>query len=49
MLGIAEHELKSMFSGWKLDTRLGLARAKMKMRLVLINRFVGVEWFIHIN
>src|SRR6267378_4754073 len=35
MLGIAEHKLKRMFSGWQFDTRLGLARAKMKMRLVL--------------
>jgi len=49
MLGVAQHELKSMFSGWKFDTRLGLARAEMKMRLVLCNRFIGVEWFVHIN
>src|SRR5882672_10283716 len=49
MLGIAEHELKGMFSGWQFDARLGLARAKMKMRLVLWNWFVGVEWFGHIN
>src|SRR5260370_2559558 len=49
MLGVAEHELKGMFSGWKFDTRLGLARAKMKMRLVLWNRFVGVERFGHID
>src|SRR3979490_935251 len=38
-----------MFAGRQLDTCLGLARAKMKMRLVLCNRFVGVEWFVHIN
>src|SRR5258708_20206310 len=49
MLGIAEHKLKRMFSGWQFDTRLGLARAKMKMRLVLWNRFVGVERFGHID
>ena len=49
MLGIAQHQLKRMFAGRKFDTRLGLARAKMKMRLVLWNRFVGVERFGHIN
>src|SRR6267143_1112350 len=49
MLGVAQHELKSMFSRWKFDTCLGLARAKMKMRLVLCNRFVGIERFGHIN
>ena len=38
-----------MSAGRQLDACLGLARAKMKMRLVLCNRFVGVEWFIHIN
>ena len=49
MLSIAQHELKSMFPGWKFDTGLGLARAKMKMRFILCNWFVGIEWFIHVN
>ena len=31
MAGVAQHELKRMFSRWKFDTRLGLARAKMQM------------------
>ena len=49
MTGVAQHELKCMFSGWKFDARFGLARSKMKMCLVLRNRFVGIERFIHIN
>src|SRR3982074_1208982 len=49
VIGVAEHELKRMVAGWKFDTRLGLARPKMKMRLVLWNWFVGIERFIHIN
>src|SRR5882724_5933433 len=35
MFCIAQHKLERVLSGWKFDTRLGLARAKMKMRLVL--------------
>src|SRR5882672_1505805 len=49
MFCIAQHQLESVLAGRKLDTRLGLARAKMKMRLVLCNRFVGVERFGHIK
>jgi hypothetical protein len=49
MLGIAQHQLERVFSGRQLDTCLGLTRSEMKMGLVLRYRFVGIEWFIHIN
>src|SRR6202022_824562 len=49
MLGIAQHQLESVLAGRQLDARLGLACSEMKMGLVLWNRLVGIEWFIHIN
>ena len=49
MIGVTQHQLQGMLAGWKFDTRLGLARSIVKMRLVLWNRFVGVERFIHVN
>src|ERR1700682_4164826 len=49
MLGIAQHQLESVLAGRQLDTRLGLACSEMKMGLVLWDRLVGIEWFIHIN
>ena len=49
MFGVAQHQLKRMFTRWKFDTRLGLTRPEMKMRLVLCNRFLGIERFIDIN
>src|SRR3981189_2654131 len=38
-----------MLAGWKFDARLSLAGSKMEVRLVLRNRFVGIEWFTHID
>ena len=49
MLGIAQHQLERVFSGRQLDTCLGLTRSEMKMGLVLWDRFVEIERFIHIN
>ena len=49
MLSIAQYQLKSVFAGWQLDTCLGLTRSEMKMGLVLRDRLVWIEWFIHIN
>src|SRR5580692_32333 len=49
MTRVAQYQLKCVFSGWKLDTGLGLSGPKMKMRLVLCNRFLGIDWFTHIN
>ena len=49
MLGIAQHQLESVFAGRQLDTCLGLTRSEMKMGLVLWDRFVEIERFIHIN
>src|ERR1700693_2959978 len=49
MLGIAQHQLERVFAGWQLDTCLGLTRSEMKMGLVLRDRLVWIEWFIHIN
>ena len=49
MLSIAQHQLESVFAGRQLDTCLGLTRSEMKMGLVLWDRLVEIEWFIHIN
>ena len=49
MLSIAQHELESVFAGRQLDTCLGLTRSEMKMGLVLWDRLVGIEWFIHVK
>ena len=49
VLSVAQHELKGMLTRRKFDARLGLARSKMEMRLVLGNWFVGIEGLIHIN
>ena len=49
MAGVAQHELKCMFTGRKFDARFGLTCSKMEVRLVLCNRFVWIEWFTHIN
>src|SRR5258706_14249301 len=49
MVGVTQHQLQGVFAGWKFDTSLGLARSIVKMRLVLWNRLVGVERFIHVN
>ncbi len=49
MIGIAEHELNRVLAGRQLDTSLGLARSEMKMRFVLCNRLIGIEWFAHID
>jgi len=38
-----------VLAGRQLDTRLGLTRSEMKMGLVLWDRFVEIERFIHIN
>ena len=35
--------------GGKLDTGFGLAGAEMKMALVLRDRLVGIERFIHVD
>ncbi|MEA2866858.1 MAG: hypothetical protein QOE39_1573, partial [Bradyrhizobium sp.] len=42
MTGIAQHQLKRMFTRWKFDTGLGLTSPKMKMGLVLCNRLLGI-------
>jgi len=49
MLGIAQHQLESVFAGRELDTCLGLTRSEMKMGFVLRDRFVGIESFTHVN
>ena len=49
MLGITEDQLKSMLAGLKLQTSLGLTRPEMKMILVLRDRLVHIERFIHVN
>ena len=49
VFGVAQHELKGMFAGWKFEARLRLARPEMEMRLVLWNWLVGIERFIHID
>ena len=49
MIGVTQHQLQGMLAGWKFDARLSLTGSKMEVRLVLRNRFVGIEWFIHID
>src|SRR6266566_8657105 len=49
MPGIAQHQLERVLAGRPLDPCLGLACSEMKMGLVLWDRFVGIEWFVHIN
>jgi len=49
MLGIAQHELERMFARQQLKACLGLPCAEMKMALVLWDRLVGIEWFVHID
>src|SRR5437660_298414 len=49
MLGIAQDQLESVLAGRQLDTCLGLACSEMKMGLVLWDRFVRIEWFVHVN
>ena len=49
MIGVTQHQLQGMLAGWKFDARLSLTGSKMEVRLVLRNRFVGLERFIHIN
>ena len=48
MFGVAKDELERVLAGWKFYSRFGLARAKMKVRFVLRNRFLGIERFIHV-
>src|SRR5262249_43953557 len=49
MLRIAQHQLKRVLAGRQLDTGLGLARAEMNMVLVLWNRLVRIQRFVHID
>ena len=49
VLGIAQHQLKRMLARRQFDTGFGLARAEMKMVLVLRDRLVRFERFIPIN
>ena len=49
MSGVAQYQLQGVLAGWKFNSGLGLARSKMKMRLVLWNRLIGIDWFIHID
>ena len=49
MLSIPQHQLESVFAGRQVYTPLGLTGSEMKMGLVLCNRLVGVEWFIHVD
>ena len=48
MFGVAKDELERVLAGWKFYSRFRLARAKMKVRFVLRNRFLGIERFIHV-
>src|ERR1700759_4990222 len=38
-----------MLAGWKLDPGLGLPRAKRKVCLVVRDRLLGVDRFVHID
>ena len=49
MLGIAEHSLECVLAREQFNTCLSLARTEMKMGLVLWNRLVWIEGFIHID
>ena len=49
MLGVAQNQLERVLAGRQLDTCLGLACSEMKMGLVLWDRFVRIEWFVHVN
>src|SRR5690242_17316306 len=49
MLGVPQHQLESVLAGRQLDPCLGLTRSEMKMGLVLWDRLVGIERFIHID
>jgi len=48
VFGVAKDELERVLTGWKFYSRFRLARAKMKVRFVLRNRFLGIERFIHV-
>src|SRR4051794_11288919 len=41
--GIAQHELKRMRPGRKLEQRFGLSCPEMQMRLVLQDRLLGID------
>src|ERR1700730_17187174 len=49
MSGVAQDQLQGMLAGWKFNSGLGLARSEVKMRLVLWNRLIGLDWLIHID
>ena len=49
MLRIAQHQLQCVLAGRQFDTGLGLARAEMNMVLVLWNRLVRIQRFVHID
>ena len=49
MLGVTQDQLKGMFAGLKLNASFGLTRAEMKMVLVLRDRLIHIERFVHIN
>ena len=49
MVGVTQHELERMLAGRQFYARLGLARAKMKVRFVLRNRFIGIERLVHVD
>ena len=49
MLGISEHQLECVLAWEQFNTRLSLARAEMKMGLVLWNRLVWVKWLIYVD
>ena len=49
MLGVAEHELQGIPAGGQFNSCLGLPRPEMNMVLVLWNRVIWIERFVHVD
>src|ERR1700688_2673091 len=49
VFGVPEHKLKCVLARSQFNVRLSLAGAEMKMSLVLWDRLVRIERFVHVN